>query len=1107
MLQLVLGRAGCGKTEYVFSHIKEAVDGGKNNIVLITPEQYSFIAERRLLELLGEKNVGCVENLSFSRLNDEIRRRYGGNDLPVLSKGAKAVLMKKAIEAVSDSLKLYGKNAFSTDFVNNAVRIYDEMKSCRVSCDDILRAADNTDKEILSKKLYDISSIIGAYDALISGEFYDPACELTRLYETLNQLDYFSGKTVFIDGFSGFVAQEYKIIEVILSQSDAVYITLCTDSYLNSDRYDLFSYVNSNIRILKDITKKAGERFLNPIMLTENHRAKSEALAAAQKNIFSNTSDTYKNDGSINIYAAKNISDECDWISAQICTLLRDGYKAKDIAVICRDLDKYKKELEFSFSKFNVPFFNDERQAVNTQPAVLFVCFLLRVMIYSYRSDDIFSMLKTGLCEIDEDKISQLENYVFVWNINGSKWNSEFTQSTKGFTEEITDSDRKKLDEINESREYIIQRLNKFKRRCKGKSCRDICAAVYDALIDFGADKRLKSLAIELDKNGKSALAKEQGRIWDLLMETLNSLAEISDDRKITFSEFYDLFSLMVNCEDLGTVPSGLDNVQIGCADRIRCDNPRVVFIAGANEGEFPAAVTSAGLLSESDRIALIADDFKLYSYGETLNAQEKYFAYMAVCDPSEKLFVSFRRGNTKHCESAVVTSLKRIFPDIEYQTPDEKINIDMLQSRENAFQVVCSHFNENDVTENSLKEYFKRNKEYSSKLKAVMRLTDNEVIEIKNKNLSLSLFGNDMYVSASRIEDYYNCSFRYFCKFGIGARPLRRAEMDPMQTGTVIHFVLESIIKENPGGFSMLTDAQISTAVNKYLLYFLNNKMGDSQLFGKRFKYQFMRLSKMICCVVSRLRDEFLQSDFQAKAFELEIGEGKPVSPKIISLPDGGTVGIRGAVDRVDTFEQNGVQYVRVVDYKSGNKTFQLSDVVNGLNLQMFVYLFTICEDKGEYSGIPAGVLYMHSARSVLNIARSADDSEVKSKENSDFKMKGLVLSDDENEVVSHMEHELKGKYIPAKISSKGDLTGSIATLAQMGHLSDKINNLIENMGTSLHNGEICQNPVFGKNHQYTCDFCDYSDVCCNRLEIQQRTLEELSDAQVFEQIKAEEE
>lgn len=1107
MLQLVLGRAGCGKTEYVFSHIKEAVVSGKNNIVLITPEQYSFIAERRLLELLGEKNVGCVENLSFSRLNDEIRRRYGGNDLPVLSKGAKAVLMKKAIETVRDSFKLYGKNASSSDFVNNAVRIYDEMKSCRVSCDDILRAADNADKEILSKKLYDISAIIDAYDALISDEFYDPACELTRLYETLIKLDYFTDKTVFIDGFSGFVAQEYKILEVILSQSDAVYITLCTDSYLNSDRYDLFSYVNSNIRILRDITKKAGERFLNPVMLTENHRAKSETLAAVQKNIFSNVSDTYKNDGSINIYAAKNISDECDRISAQICALLRSGYKAKDIAVICRDLDKYKKELEFSFSKFNVPFFNDERQAVNTQPAVLFVCFLLRVMIYSYRSDDIFSLLKTGLCEIDDDKISQLENYAFVWNINGSKWNSEFTQSTKGFAEEITDSDRKRLGEINESRRYITGRLDKFKRRCKDKTCRDISEAVYNALIDFGADKKLKSLAVQLDKNGKSALAKEQGRIWDLLMEILNSLAEISDEHKISLSEFYDLFSLMVNCEDLGTVPSGLDNVQIGCADRIRCDNPRAVFIAGANEGEFPAAVTSSGLLSESDRIALIADDFKLYSYGETLNAQEKYFAFMAVCSPSEKLFVSFCQSNIKHCESAIVTSIKRIVPDIEYQTPDEKINIDMLQSKENAFQIVCSHFNENDVTENSLKEYFNRNQDYSAKLEAVKQLTGNEDIYIKDKNLSRSLFGNNMYVSASRIEDYYNCSFRYFCKFGIGARPLRRAEMDPMQTGTVIHFVLESIIKDNPDGFSKLTDAQISASVNKYLLYFLNNKMGDSELFGKRFKYQFMRLSKMICCVVNRLRDEFSQSDFKAKAFELEIGEEKEISPKIISLPDNGKVSVRGAVDRVDTFEQNGVQYVRVVDYKSGNKTFQLSDVINGLNLQMFVYLFTICEDKGEYSGIPAGVLYMHSARSVLNLGRTADENDVKSKENSDFKMKGLVLSDDENDVISHMEYELKGKYIPAKISAKGDLTGSIATLAQMGQLSGKINKLIEDMGTSLHNGEVCQNPVFGKYHQYTCDFCDYSDVCSNRLEIQQRILEEMSDAQVFEQIKAEEE
>ena len=249
MLQLILGRSGSGKTEYVFSQIKKLVENGEQNILLLTPEQYSFISERRLLKDLGESRVNSVENGSFSRLSNEISRRYGSAPLPILTKGAKAVVFKKACENIKDELKLFGKNIDNVAFINSAINIYDEMKSCRVGADDIMQASINTEKETLSQKLHDISLIMSAYDSYIEGKFLDGASELTRLYTKLVDLDYFVGRTVFIDGFNGFVAQEYKILEVILSQAKAVYVTFCTDSHINNDKYNLFSYVNNNINV------------------------------------------------------------------------------------------------------------------------------------------------------------------------------------------------------------------------------------------------------------------------------------------------------------------------------------------------------------------------------------------------------------------------------------------------------------------------------------------------------------------------------------------------------------------------------------------------------------------------------------------------------------------------------------------------------------------------------------------------------------------------------------------------------------------------------------------------------------------------------------------
>lgn len=1108
MLQLILGRSGSGKTEYVFSQIKKLVESGEQNILLLTPEQYSFISERRLLKDLGESRVNSVENGSFSRLSNEISRRYGSAPLPILTKGAKAVVFKKACENIKDELKLFGKNIDNVAFINSAINIYDEMKSCRVGAQDIMQASVNTEKETLSQKLHDISLIMSAYDLYIDGKFLDGASELTRLYTKLVDLDYFVGRTVFIDGFNGFVAQEYKILEVILSQAKAVYVTFCTDSHINNDKFNLFSYVNNNINYLREAAENAGTSMLEPIYLKENHRFNNDELILSEKFVFSNVKNTSGDiPQNIELYGAKSVTDECDFVSDRISKLLRSGVKASDIAVICRDLDKYQKELQFSFSKYNIPYFNDERQNISSEPLIMFVNFLMRCSIYSLSSNDIFSMLKTGLTALEDEAVNELENYAFIWNIKGSKWKKEFTNSPKGFSEEMSDNDLKKLEAINKSREYVVDRLQKFNSACKKKNSADICRAIYFTLIDFSVDDKLRGLAQSLNDSGKSVLAFEQGRVWDLLMDILDKLATISDDQNITVKEFYKLFNLMIMNEDLGNIPSGLDNVQIGSADRIRCNNPYAVFVVGANEGEFPQSVSSSGLLSESDRNILIENKFKLYAYGETLNAQEKYFAYMALSAPSDRLFVSFRNSSADGFESIIVSELKNIFPNLEVHSAEAEYSVSAAETDANTFEILASNFDDNTEFIATLKEYFADKPEFESRLSAVELLSKNEDIIIKNPDLARKLFKNDMYLSVSKIEDYYKCAFKYYCKFGLNARPRIKAEMNPMETGSVIHYVLECIVRDyGSKGLIELDSRQIPTEVKKYLKQYLESKMGDYSEFSVRFKYRFMYLSKLISCVVLRLREEFENCDFEPKAFELSIGNGEngeSVKSQAINLPDGGTIQIRGSIDRVDTYTENGEQYVRVVDYKSGIKKFKLSDILYGLNLQMFVYLFTLCKSDNELAGKEAGVLYLHSSRKIYNVSRNAIDSGVLKEDSDAYKMVGVVLNDEENQIAEHMEHDLKGEFIDVKCSAKSGVSGSIVSLEDMGRISRKIDSLIEQMGVELHMGKIMQNPVNSTNHNNTCEFCDYSSVCANRKEIELKEIEELSFSDTIEKLK----
>ena len=391
---------------------------------------------------------------------------------------------------------------------------------------------------------------------------------------------------------------------------------------------------------------------------------------------------------------------------------------------------------------------------------------------------------------------------------------------------------------------------------------------------------------------------------------------------------------------------------------------------------------------------------------------------------------------------------------------------------------------------------------------KALVSQFENNNPVIKNKEISQELFGKNMFVSASRVEDYYNCAYRYFCKFGLGARPLLAAQMDSMQTGRLIHFVLEKIISENTiKKLIEMRESDISLIINSLIERYFAENIGAHEDFSARFNYRFLRLQKLLFGIVMRLVEEFSQSDFEPVAFELPIDLDGAVEPPQIDIEGYGKITVRGSVDRVDVFCCDNKKYVRVIDYKSGSKEFALSDVIQGLNLQMFIYLFAVCNDKScEFSGIPAGVLYMHSSRREYSADRRNPQSDIIKANNREYRMKGIILDDDDNKISVHMEKGEQGNFIPVKRKKDGLLSGNVATLAELGMLSRKVNSLISQMGLELHEGKISQNPVNGKNHDKTCEFCDYSSVCLLRKEIFSRELFECDNEQALIELQKEE-
>lgn len=1094
MLQLVLGRSGYGKTAYVQNQIVHEMNHGQKGVLLLVPEQFSFVTGNTFLSLLGQSKYIDLEITDFTRLAHEVKNLYGGISNPVLDKSGKAILMSRAINGVQDMLKLYQKNLHAYSFIQSMLQMHTELKCCNVSPDQLLRAAGQVDKTILQNKIHDISLIMQAYDAVIADSFLDSADDLNRLYETLGKVDYLKGRKVYIDGFDGFTAQELKIIQRMLTDAQSVTITLPTDSITLSDTdFSLFVNVKRTANQLIRLAKRHRIPIAAPIKLTEPKRFQNDDLLHIEQNFMRPDEKKIPCGGAVHLYKAANLYEECDYVCRTIKKLLRtEQYRCKEIAIISRDLADYRLPLENAFRSYDLPYYEDQRQPVDSQPLINLVRYLIRIVNGSFRTDDIMAYAKTLLLGLDTEEIATLENYTILWRINGKKWLDDFTAHPSGFVSEFSKKDMQLLDQINAVRKAIILPVLKFKKAVAAGGGKIICKAIYQLLMDTKADRHLFTIARQLNEQNMSSLAVEQNRIWDLLMQLLDQIVLTMGEAPVTLKEFESLFELILTFQDLGSIPQGLDNIIVGTADRTIADAPKAVFLLGANEGVFPKSFSSTGLLNDNDRHVLSDLDIELFSDTGRLTLQEKYIAYSAVTLPSQMLSVSYCSSDMKGSAllpSAIVEQLQSIFSDLGITRLSYTQDMELIEGEKAAFELLASRWQENSVFSQSLKAYFQENEKYQDAVAAVIRQTDPSGTAFTNPGVSKELFHQDMLVSASRAEAYYHCPFLYFCKFGLGAKPRKVAEMDPMQTGTVMHYVLERLLAEyGSDGLLSISDTQRKAKVNELLEQYLVEQMGVSDQASKRFRYLFLRLQKTINLVVAHMVEEFAQSAFKTKAYELKIDRDAEIKPLAVELPDGGTLAIRGSVDRVDIMEKGRKRYLRVVDYKSGTKEFALSDVLYGLNMQMLIYLFCISSTQdGPYAGlIPSGVLYMPVRRKVSSLPRDTGDEAVLANAAKELKMKGLLLSD--IDVLKGMEKDLKGKYIPVK--SGKEITGSLISAEQFGALARKIQSLLIEMGHNLHQGKIPMQPVKGKNYEHTCAYCDYQSVCVNKLEKQERLL-----------------
>lgn len=1080
MLRFILGKSGSGKSTEALRIAGELAD---NNlpIMLIVPDQSTFECEKTLLDVFGAKKAEKVLVFGFSRLCKYVFELTGNSADNVIDEGTRAVVMSLALEELTEKLSLLSSKG-NKSLVDVMLQTVSDLKKSSVTSNELRGASKLVEDETLKTKLNETALISDTFDALVSQSYIDPMDDLTRLNDILLKNNILKDYTIIFDGFSGFTMQQLNVVRNLMRDCTATYFTLTLDP-LTDGSEEVFTTSQQTYKILKEYAKRDGVEIKAPIKLTDLHRFKNDELALLEQNIFRTHIELLEIvPENICVYNAVDMYDECEYVARKIKHLvIEKGYLYSDISVICHDTEPYKGILSEILEKYEIPYFSDEHADIDVKPVIRLVNSIFRCLIYDFDREDVLALLKSGLTEFSVEEISLFENYLFVWNVSGSAFKNEFVQNPKGYSEKFSDYDKDVLAKVENLRKSIVEPLTAFKENAKDKNGLEISKLFYALLEELKVPDALRRMYAEFEKSDDKAVGAEQIRIWNMFMSVLDKTAAVIGTKTMTIKRYYELLSLQISAMQLSDIPRTIDCVTITTAQRVRISKQKASFLIGCVDGIFPAIPHTSGLFSPFELKMLAMNEIELGDDFAALNNLETFMAYSCMTSVSEYISVSFYSSDitgTSYQPSEIVLQCTKVFKNI---CVNDKMDFDSkkesMYALRPAFDTIAEMIGKGKKVSDSLLKVFSENPEYSAKLDSLINAKNKVPLKIFDKKNAEKLFGENLNISASQLEKFNLCRFSYFCNYGLNVRERLKAEINPMQYGTLVHYLLERFFSEySKEQYSSMSDDELFEIVNTYLLEYSVSYFGEEQTKSNSFKYRLKTILDNVIYLMKHIMLELSQSEFFVADCELKIGEDIP--SYTITLPDGHKIAVCGSVDRVDIMQRNGVTYLRVIDYKTGTKQFKLSDILYGINLQMLLYLHSIeNSDSDKYGKVtPAGILYMPatvpyiSADSLKSIDKLPDEL------NKNLKMNGLLLKD--TEIIHGMDKTDAATYIPVKIKAGEPVSAtSLATLEEFGKIFKKVDMLIAEMGKNIYDGNIEAKPLKGGHD--SCEYCPYDSVC----------------------------
>ncbi len=485
-LRIIYGKPGSGKSEYCFQEIANQITKEKK-IYMITPEQFSFTAETKLMKTVKNHAVINAEVLTLSRMAHRILNDVGKSCKTHLTKQGKAMLLYSILNQYKKELKFLGKTEENIDLCMNAIT---EFKKHGISVENLEEEIEKVEDTYLKTKLKDMILIYEKFQEQIEGKYIEEVDLLTILADQIEKTDLIQDSIVYLDEFAGFTKQEYEVIAKFIKLAKQVNITICTNDLNINTNPDLDIYYSNKTTIAKIWNLVNENEFLleNPVHLSKSYRFKTEELQHLSENINNPQSTRYeKNVENIELFLAQNPYSEIENIAKRIKNLIKNEKRRyKDIAIITKNIQEYASLVRAIFSKYKIPVFIDEKRDVAQNIIIQFILAILEVINKNFTTETVFNYLKLGFSEIEPDEIFELENYCNKWGIKQNKWKKDFSY-------EIEKEDKKqKIERYNELRKQIVEPLLELKEKInQNKTVENITKCFYEFLQEQKLEEKI----------------------------------------------------------------------------------------------------------------------------------------------------------------------------------------------------------------------------------------------------------------------------------------------------------------------------------------------------------------------------------------------------------------------------------------------------------------------------------------------------------------------------------------------------------------------------------------------------------------------------------------